>query len=265
MKNHLFILILFLAFTNIKAQIVINEINYKDATDFQTKDWIELYNNGSSSVDISNWVFKDDDDTHEFVIPNGTTIPSDSYLVLVQILADFQTLFPAVSPILGDFTFGLSGGGELIQLFDAAGNLVDSVEYDDVDPWPTEPDGNGPTLELTNPNLDNALASSWSASTGHGTPGQQNSAFALGLESYENSVSVSIFPNPLTDKSIIRLSNNVIIKSVLVYNILGNEVKKIESNSDTTILKKENLKSGIYLLQILSKSGKLYTQKLIIN
>ena len=163
---------------SMNGQIVINEINYKDVIGFETKDWIELYNNGSNSVDISNWVFKDNDDLHEFVIPNGTTMPPNSYLVLVQFLADFQALFPGVSPVLGDFTFGLSGGGELIRLFDDNQALVDFVEYSDVAPWPTEPDGNGPTLELINPNLDNNLASSWAASVPpngeHGTPGQIN-------------------------------------------------------------------------------------------
>ena len=114
-------------FLNSNAQIVINEINYKDALDFETKDWIELYNNGGSSVDISNWVFKDNDDLHEFVIPNGTIMQSSSYLVLVQSLVDFQALFPNVSPVIGSFEFGFSGGGELIRLFNDNGDLVDFV------------------------------------------------------------------------------------------------------------------------------------------
>ena len=49
------------------------------------------------------------------------------------------------------------------------------MEYDDASPWPTEPDGEGPTLELIDPDLDNSLAQSWAASMGHGTPGDVNS------------------------------------------------------------------------------------------
>ena len=40
--------------------IVINEINYKDAVDFEVKDWVELYNNSESIVDLSGWIFKDE-------------------------------------------------------------------------------------------------------------------------------------------------------------------------------------------------------------
>jgi hypothetical protein len=38
---------------------------------------------------------------------------------------------------------------------DAGGNLIDSVAYKDADPWPTEPDGNGPSLELKDAGSDN--------------------------------------------------------------------------------------------------------------
>ena len=35
---------------------------------------------------------------------------------------------------------------------------MDFVNYEDNEPWPTEPDGSGKTLELVNPQLDNSLA-----------------------------------------------------------------------------------------------------------
>ena len=78
---------------------------------------------------------------------------------------------------MGNFGFGLSGGGELLRLFDSNGQLVDKVEYNDIAPWPTEPDGAGPTLELINPSLENDMASNWAASSGNGTPGAVNSVY----------------------------------------------------------------------------------------
>ena len=39
--------------------IVINEINYNSATDFNSDDWIELYNPNPYEVDISLWKLKD--------------------------------------------------------------------------------------------------------------------------------------------------------------------------------------------------------------
>lgn len=267
MKKTILLISLVLLSINANSQIVINEINYKDAIDFPTKDWIELYNNSSVTVDISNWVFKDSDDLHEFVIPSGTAMAPGSYLVLVQFLADFQALFPGASPVIGDFEFGLSGGGELIRLFNASNELVDFVEYSDVDPWPTEPDGNGPTLELRSPDLDNALASSWAASVApsapHGTPCQQNSTYILGTSNF-NQVSFSISPNPLTTSTTIRVSNSNGSHQLRVYDVLGKLVKTLSTTTNEFILQKENLETGVYMLNIYSENGSFLDYKKLI-
>lgn len=269
MKKTILLISLIILSINANSQIVINEINYKDAIDFPTKDWIELYNNSATTVDISNWVFKDSDDLHEFVIPNGTSMAPGSYLVLSQFLADFQTLFPGVSNVLGDFEFGLSGGGELIRLFNSSNVLMDFVEYSDLDPWPTEPDGNGPTLELRSPNLDNALASSWAASVppaaAHGTPGQQNSTFILGNNSFSK-ITFSISPNPLSTSTTIKVSNSNGSIQLKVYDVLGKLVKTLNTNTNEIVLQKDNLKTGVYMLNIYSEDGSFQdTKKLIVK
>jgi hypothetical protein len=267
MKKKLLLISLIAFSINANSQIVINEINYKDAIDFPTKDWIELYNNSATTVDISNWVFKDNDDLHEFIIPSGTTMAPGSYLVLTQFLADFQALFPGASPVIGDFEFGLSGGGELIRLYNATDQLVDFVEYSDLDPWPTEPDGNGPTLELRNPDLDNNLASSWSgslvSSAPHGTPCQQNSTYVLGTTSF-NQVSFSISPNPLTNSTTIKISNSNNFHQLRIYDVLGKLIKTLHITSNEFILQKENLETGIYMLNIYSENGSFQDSKKLI-
>ena len=60
---------------------------------------------------------------------------------------------------------------------DFSDRLIDRVEYDDAYPWPTEPDGNGPTLELIHPDSLNEYGTSWSFSESNGTPGYLNSIF----------------------------------------------------------------------------------------
>ena len=52
------------------VDIVINEINYNSSDEFDTKDWIELYNNGQESANISGWVFTDENEDHRFTIPD---------------------------------------------------------------------------------------------------------------------------------------------------------------------------------------------------
>lgn len=56
---------------------------------------------------------------------------------------------------------------------------MDAVAYFNDDPWPTAPDGNGPSLELIDPALDNTLPESWQGSVDMGgSPGAPNSGGA---------------------------------------------------------------------------------------
>ena len=77
---------------------------------------------------------------------------------------------------------------------------------------------------------------------------------------------ISIHPNPLTNKSSIRLSNNKDGVTILIYNVLGKKMKTIQSKSNTIILKREDLNSGVYILQITSSKGvTIHSQKLIVK
>ncbi len=163
-----------------QPRIVMNEINYNSTLDFNVGDWVEFYNSGMGVVDLSGWEFRDENDVHVYAFATGTQIAPGDYLLLCEDRTTFMELFPGTDPLPGNTGFGFSGGGELLRLFDDFGLLHDSVEYNDVAPWPPEADGNGPTLELIHFARDNALAENWAASTvpaPHGTPGAQNSVF----------------------------------------------------------------------------------------
>jgi hypothetical protein len=154
--------------------VVINEINYHSAAAFDPGDWVELYNGYSVPVDVSGWTFRDSDPSHGFVFTSGTVIPSGGYLVVCADTALFQGLFPSVKCVAGQMAFGLDGSGEYVQLTDAQGNIVDSLTYDDAPLWPLAADGKGPTIELYDAALDNAVGANWRASSSHGTPGAAN-------------------------------------------------------------------------------------------
>ena len=148
------------------ADVVINEINYHSAFDFDAGDWVELYNNSSAAVDLSAWYFEDESGEY-FSIPSNTTLAPGAYLVLVEDSALFTSRFPTVTNFIGDFgnavngDFKLSNGGELIAIRNANNSFSDEVEYDNNAPWPIAADGTGPTLQLIDADLDNALAESW--------------------------------------------------------------------------------------------------------
>ncbi len=141
-------------------------------------DWVELHNPTNESITIGLWEFKDGNDAHVFIIPENQVLESGAYLVLCKDSLAFNDNFPNVSNFIGEFDFGLNGGGELVRLFDAEESPVDEVNYNDSSPWPLEPDGNGPTLELIHPSLDNDLGVNWATSDNNGgTPGVVNSVY----------------------------------------------------------------------------------------
>ena len=154
--------------------VVINEINFKSADDFDTKDWVELYNTTAAAINISGWKLAGESLDEAFTIPVGTIIPPYGYLVASANRNKLVSLNPGLQNVIGNFAFRLSGYDK-VQLFDSEGNLVDEVEYN-AKTW-ANADGNGYTLALTDPFADNAARRLWQASDLHGTPGAVNGSF----------------------------------------------------------------------------------------
>jgi CotH kinase protein/Lamin Tail Domain/Fn3 associated len=110
--------------------IVFNEIAFYQVAGDTSADWVELYNNSSVPINISEWRFTDNFYENAWIVPPGTTIKAKSFLVLTENLKAFRTVFPADSVLaIGDFNFGLSSQGELIRLYDNTGLMVDSINY----------------------------------------------------------------------------------------------------------------------------------------
>lgn len=156
--------------------IVINEIQYRPGTSTGDEEYLELYNpSATASIDISGWRITGvgSSDT-AWAIPPGTVVPKSGYVVFVGDDVAFRAEYGPNHFVGGQFPGGLSSSGEQIQLLNGSG-VVDEVTYGPLAPWPTAPNGSGPSLELTNPTLDNSSPTSWAASTNSGTPGALNS------------------------------------------------------------------------------------------
>ena len=89
-------------------------------------DWVEIYNPSDSIFNMSQWVFKDEADDHIYTIPEGTNIDPNQYLILCRDTILFKNHFPNVNSYVGNLDFGLSGGGELIRLYNNNGIIMDS-------------------------------------------------------------------------------------------------------------------------------------------
>ena len=191
--------------------VVINEINYSSADFLDTKDWVEIVNNGLSTMDLENWLLSDTGPDSGFFFPAGIILAPGEYLVICRDLHDFRAINPNVINSTGDFTFGLSSQGDILRLYDADGNLMDAVDYFVYDPWPENAAGTGSTIELIEPSLENMLGQNWQASGIGGTPGRPNTGI-VNLEpisSVEHNSSVfECFPNPFVDFTTIQFHVN---------------------------------------------------------
>ncbi|HPK10049.1 MAG TPA: lamin tail domain-containing protein [Saprospiraceae bacterium] len=179
MKAKLHLLMFIIIPMMMNAQIVISEIMYnppESGTDIY--EYIELYNNLDVEFDMTGYKMQG----VEYVF-NGEIIPANGYLVLAVNKAELDALFGTNSI---QVTAGaLNNSGETLAVLDAQDNVIDEVTYSRDAPWPSEANGNGSSLELCDPNSDNSLPESWTASlnaTGkivngieiNASPGEQN-------------------------------------------------------------------------------------------
>ncbi len=122
------------------SSVVLNEV----APDGQPEDWIELTNTGAAQVDISGWYFTDDDPTHIYSFPAGTTLAPGAYLV-VQRWDGAGGAAPDTQ-----FDFGINNEEDAVSLYDPADVLIDSTTWtvappgiEDPNGWARIPDGTG--------------------------------------------------------------------------------------------------------------------------
>jgi len=253
--------------------LVINEINYHSSLDNNHGDWLELYNPNSIVVDISGWYVQDEAGNY-FNFPLNTIIESQSYLTLVEDELLFGYMVDYVIGSFGDkspypaMKFG--NDGEKLALYNAAGRLIDEVDYDDQDPWPIGPDGNGKSLQLSNVSLDNNLASSWSS--WDPTPSAVNQFTTTISTTKDSKERIIIYPNPTTSNSKVFIAYEGIHMAqnakVTLHNILGNEVSQAITFDDTgegTIeLNIGELPGGTYLLSLIQNVNHRHTRLITI-
>lgn len=233
--------------------IVINEINYNSSATNNSADWIELYNPRSESMDLSNWVFKDDDDNHSFVLPEGTIIFPKDYLIISRDTVQFKTVYPDVDYKVGNFDFGLGSTSDAARIFDNNGILRDEVNYNSVAPWPTTANGQGGTLELISPDLDNSLPESWNSVNTNGSPGLGTDG-SVGIEN-SNFTEFIRYSNPFTDilEVDFELKNSTQL-SIALYDTKGSilhrfENKRYQAGIHQISADLSHLKNGVYFLR----------------
>ncbi len=154
------------------GDVIITEINYNNpGSGVDSFEFIELYNKGPLAVNLLGWQFVSG---VNYTFPSYDLTPGN-YVVVAYDAVKFNQAFGFTPLAWNPASFnGLNNTGENIILVDADSVFIDSVHYADNTPWPSAPDGQGPSLVLCDFDADNGNAANWAAAvtgTGYSTGG----------------------------------------------------------------------------------------------
>ncbi|MBI4441647.1 lamin tail domain-containing protein [Candidatus Woesearchaeota archaeon] len=165
--------LLFFSIPAVQAKVAINEIMYSPVGDDDSLEWVELVNDGTSTVDVA--AYKIDGNHFEDAV-----IPAGGYLIVARKLlgnVSFATEYGNHDGVWNgsdgyaavDGQFELTNGGKTVTLTDGNGVVVDTVDYTS---FASLADNNNKTIERTN-----TINTLFRQSPLGGTPGAINIAF----------------------------------------------------------------------------------------
>ena len=220
------------------SSLVINEImaaNFSEVADQDGEfdDWVELYNGGSTAVNLSGFHLSDDEYTlNKWTFPNTTIQPNDYLIIWCDTAGGTQSGLHT--------TYRLSADQEEVYLIDPTGVVIDAVHYVNMQTdvaYARIPNGSGVfTHQSETYNANNQITSSFSDS-----------------DSKRNRLRV--FPNPSHSRIYILGANG----ELSIYNLIGQEVFS-QSVSGTFSVDISNWETGVYFVKSNSKVVKIIKQ-----
>jgi len=143
--------------------VVINEIAWMGTAASYYDEWIELYNNTSSTISLTNWTLSGADGTPNITL-SGSIGPY-SYFLLER--SDDNT----VSDITADqiYTGALDNTGEDLSIKDSSGDLIDRVDCSDG--WFAGDNTSKISMERKDPTAGGSTSTNWNNNDGITTNG----------------------------------------------------------------------------------------------
>jgi len=237
--------------------VVINEFMSQNSTTIadpsgQYDDWIELYNNTNSEIDLSGCYLSDSySNTTKWSFPSNTKIPAKGYLL---IWADEDSAQEGLHAM-----FKLSASGEQIILSNPDLTVIDSVKFGSQatdKSMARIPNGTGLFKQVQ-------IA----------TPGKENTDNTTSIKNTEKYLPTSYvlnqnYPNPFNPATNISFSlpKDSYVK-LEIFNILGQHIctlidNKLSAGNHTISWKPKKESTGLYLYKLTAKdsNGESFTQ-----
>lgn len=152
--------------SNAQQFLIVSEIMYHPADEGGGREFIEVMNTSDSvTLDLGGMRFTRG---IEFSFAPGPGLAPGARIVVTQSQFENGT--------------ALGNGGETIKIEDANNSTVTEFAYDDTAPWPTAPDGGGPSLVLIQPGTrpDPNMAANWRSSAYNGGNPGASDAIPIG-------------------------------------------------------------------------------------
>ena len=199
-----------------QAKLVISEIMANPAAVYDSAgEWFELFNAGSSTVDLAGWSINDSSGKSHTIDSGAQLIVAPGKYVVLGKSDDVAKNGGAPVDYAYGSSWNLSNTEDQILLLDAAGTLIDAVEYSAG--WPIE---SGTSLSLQNPLWDNNKSASWCSeatpwpgSAGDfGTPG--SAALCAGSPPPPPAIDAGAPPPPKADATVDSISPDSTVDTV---------------------------------------------------
>lgn len=152
--------LLFLFPNLISAQIVFSEIMYHPPGNESKHEWVEVYNQGNNSINLSQWKLRENNDNHKLNLVQGNFMISPGDFIVIADNNQTFLLDYDFSGNLFDSAFSLNNNGEELALIDNPGFTAANLTYNP----DLGADGNNKTLCLFNSSWQECLT----------TPGNPN-------------------------------------------------------------------------------------------
>jgi len=168
--------------------VVINEIAWMGTKESFSNEWIELYNNSATPLNLVGWKLITEDGRVEINLEGE--IPSKGFFLLER--TDDETLPTIKADLI--YKGGLSNKGEYLKLTDPKGKIIDEVNC--ASGWFEGDNETKRTMERKNPSVSGSNPENWQTSENPGgTPKAENSQ--VKIEGEEKFYPTNIFINEI--------------------------------------------------------------------